>query len=182
MKWFRAISITCLFVALISTPSVAAPMIETAHTRIDWAFDGHTQQQLVLDTIDQASHTLDIAIFTLTDPEIIYAIRNAQRRGLRVRLISDQSQLMFRSQQYGLKFLQREGIPVKINTHPGLMHLKLIISDQSYVLTGSYNFTKTAKKQNDEIIMRVYARTFVNSCINEFGQMWNDSQRFNTLQ
>jgi phosphatidylserine/phosphatidylglycerophosphate/cardiolipin synthase-like enzyme len=89
---------------------------------------------------------------------------------------------MFRSQQYGLKFLQREGIPVKINTHPGLMHLKLIISDQSYVLTGSYNFTKTAKKQNDEIIMRVYARTFVNSCINEFGQMWNDSQRFDTLQ
>lgn len=70
------------------------------------------------------------------------------------------------------------GIPVKINTHPGLMHLKMTIIDGKTATTGSYNYTKAASEENDEMFVVITDSAFVKTCQTEFERMWTDSQNF----
>jgi phosphatidylserine/phosphatidylglycerophosphate/cardiolipin synthase-like enzyme len=160
---------------------VAAPISHTSKAEMSWTFDGDTQQKIIVDAIHSAKSTIEIAIFSLTDPAIVFALREAHKKGLHVRIITDRMQAYSRTQNVAMQILNKVGIPIKLNKHSGLMHLKMIIVDRSQVITGSYNFSKSANKVNDELLMVVVSDRFVNSCLNEFGLMWNDSGRFERL-
>lgn len=179
-KIYRTIIIGLVIVCMNSVV-VAAPIYQSNKVEMSWTFDGDAQQQIIVDAIHSAKTTLEIAIFSLTDPAIVFALREAQKRGINVRIITDRMQAYTRTQNVAMQILNKVGIPIKLNKHSGLMHLKMIIVDRSRVITGSYNFSKSANKVNDELLMVVVSDRFVNSCLNEFGLMWNDSERFEPL-
>ncbi|MGA9047687.1 MAG: phospholipase D-like domain-containing protein [Dehalococcoidia bacterium] len=119
-----------------------------------------------------ATISLDIAIYSLTYPSIVKAIGDAARRGVKVRIITDSIEAKDKSQQAAINDLLTIGIPVKINTHSGLMHLKMSIIDGSTVTTGSYNYTAEATNENDEMFVIVTDPAFVTKCSMEFSQLW----------
>ena len=150
---------------------------------IVWAFTQADQQpeRQLIGLIDGARETLDIAIYSLTHPDIVQAIKNAHLRGVAVRVITDRTQSSGKSQKEALKLLGSAGIPLKINTHDGLMHLKMTIADRQKASTGSFNYSKAASTRNDEIFMVIDNAEIAGAFADEFEHMWNDEDDFETV-
>jgi phosphatidylserine/phosphatidylglycerophosphate/cardiolipin synthase-like enzyme len=73
---------------------------------------------------------LDIAIHSLTHPDIIQAIMDEKKLGVKIRIILDKTEVKNKTQAVALNNLKAAGVPIKINTHSGLMHLKVTIVDR----------------------------------------------------
>jgi phosphatidylserine/phosphatidylglycerophosphate/cardiolipin synthase-like enzyme len=65
----------------------------------------------------------------------VAAIKEAKKRDVVVRIISDKIQSTGKTQDEALKLLGSAGIPMKINKHSGLMHLKVTIADKQVATT-----------------------------------------------
>jgi phosphatidylserine/phosphatidylglycerophosphate/cardiolipin synthase-like enzyme len=125
-----------------------------------------------------AKQSLDIAIYSLTKPDIVKAIQQAKKRGVEVRIITDQQEAHNRTQEEALKMLKNEGIPIKVNTHQGLMHLKVTIADKSVVTTGSFNYSTSASTTNDEVLVVIRDPAIAKAWDEQFERMWNDRGNF----
>jgi phosphatidylserine/phosphatidylglycerophosphate/cardiolipin synthase-like enzyme len=137
----------------------------------------HPDQELI-SVINSASSTLDIAIYSLTKKDIVQAIAAAKDRGVAVRIITDKIESESASQSKALNTLKADGIPIKINHHSGLMHMKVTIADNSTVTTGSYNYTNEATYENDEVLVIIHGPTAAQDFSNEFQSMWSDSKNY----
>lgn len=100
--------------------------------------------------IDSAKRSLDGAIYNLTDPHISAALVRAHQRGVKVRIVQDQQSSL--SQNARANELTAAGIPVKTQkgSGGGLQHHKFLVIDSKYVITGSFNWTRSAVRRNDE--------------------------------
>lgn len=132
--------------------------------------------------INSAKVSLDIAIYSITHPDIVKAIQEAKKRGVVVRLITDKSESEGKTQAEALKILGNAGIPMKQNTHSGLMHLKVTIADKKVATTGSYNYSKAASTTNDEVLMVIRNEGVAKSFSDQFERMWNDTKGFETIE
>ncbi|TVX97727.1 phospholipase D family protein [Cohnella terricola] len=150
---------------------------------LKWAFtrSGQHPEKLLIDVIDSAQSTLDVAIYSLTYPDIVDSIKKAKKRGVKVRLITDKQQSGGKSQTEALKILGSAGVPMKINKHSGLMHLKMVVADRKVATTGSFNYSKAASTTNDEVIMVIRDEDVAKSFATEFEAMWNDTKGFKTI-
>lgn len=128
--------------------------ISNSETMIQILSEGKIKDVLI-DTINNAgaSDNLTIAVFYLSDRDIIRSLKNAHRRGVLVRVILDPNKDAFGRQKNGIPNRQvahelvKEGIPVRwSNTHGEQSHSKLLITDykhaRSTAILGSANFTR----------------------------------------
>jgi phosphatidylserine/phosphatidylglycerophosphate/cardiolipin synthase-like enzyme len=134
----------------------------------------HPDQELIK-VINSANSSLDIAIYSLTKPDIVDAILSAEKRGVTVRIITDKEESGGKYQAKELLALSNAGVPIKINSHKGLMHLKVTIADDKVVTTGSYNYTDEATYDNDEVLVIVNDQNIAQNWDNEFQSMWTDN-------
>lgn len=163
-----------------ATPQVKSDQPQTKDEYYFTKADQHPEKALI-DVINSSTQTLDIAIYSLTHPEIVAAIKEAKKRGVAVRIISDKIQSAGKSQTEAMKLLGSAGIPMKINKHSGLMHLKVTIADKKIATTGSYNYSKSASTDNDEVLMVIRNEDIAKSFTEQFEKMWNDIKGFETL-
>ena len=134
---------------------------------------GQDPVQPLINVINSANSSLDIAIYSLTKPDIVSAIAAAENRGVAVRIITDREQSGDKYQAKELLVLSNAGIP--INSHQGLMHLKVTIADDKTVTTGSYNYTDEATYDNDEVLVIINDQNIAQNWDNEFQSMWTDT-------
>jgi phosphatidylserine/phosphatidylglycerophosphate/cardiolipin synthase-like enzyme len=150
-------------------PSLPAKTVDTCFSPL-----GHCDQVLV-SWIDSAQKSLDGAIYGLTDPSIAAAFIRAKHRGVQIRLIQDRSQSKDRKAVF--QHLQQAGIPVRVQrgTGGGIQHNKFLIMDGTYVITGSFNWTVSASRRNDEnfVILDDQAPKFAM----EFERLWSSAER-----
>ena len=64
--------------------------------------------------------------------------------------------------------LLENGIDVRLDGNPKSMHHKVIIIDGEIVVTGSYNFSKSAKTKNDENTLILHSPEIAELYIEEF--------------
>lgn len=156
---------------------------EVAADRIEWAFtqaDQHPEERLI-SVIRGAERTLDIAIYSLTYPGIVGAIRDAAKRGVAVRLLTDRIQSAGKTQKEALKLLGSAGVPIKINRHSGLMHLKLTVADRQVATTGSFNYSKAASTTNDEMLVVIRDSGIASAFADAFDSAWEDRDGYEPL-
>ena len=130
----------------------------------------------------QARNSLDVAIYSLTHPQIVEAIIDAHKRGVQVRVITDRRSAEENTQKHAIRALLLAGVPVMVNEHSGLMHLKMSIIDGRLATTGSYNYTRSASERNDEMFVVSTDVNFVRACQKEFDRMWTDEKNFTRLK
>lgn len=123
-------------------------------------------QAVLLDLINREQKSIRIAIFIFTDDALARALIAAKHRGVAVELIVEPSKMKERYSKIAL--LQREGISVfeynpeyNKDKRSNIMHHKFIIfgsadSAVSFVWTGSFNFTQSAGKRNQENAIIMY--------------------------
>jgi len=122
--------------------------------------------------LDNAKHSIDICVFTISDQSLSKRIVDAYRRGVAVRIISDDQKVNDRgSQVYNLK---KAGIEVKIDHSRYHMHHKFGVIDNRISFTGSYNWTYTATKHNQENLIITTNYDIVKQFGNEFEKLWGE--------
>jgi len=110
--------------------------------------DGCDPTDRIIQTLGTAQHQVLVQAYKFTSVPIAKAIIEAHRRGVDVRVILDKSnEKDFYSKS---KFFQEAGIPVTIDSAYHIAHNKIIIVDGETVITGSFNFTKSAQEHNAE--------------------------------
>jgi phosphatidylserine/phosphatidylglycerophosphate/cardiolipin synthase-like enzyme len=175
------VSLVLLFV-LTASMVYGAQNQKVKSADLEWTFAGNDQEQLLIDVINSSKKTLDIAIYSLTDVDVLAAIKDAKKRGVSVRIITDKTQAGGKSQTEALKILGSAGIPTKINSHSGLMHIKMTIADNNVATTGSFNYSASASETNDEILMVIRNKDVAKNFTSQFESMWKDDKRYKTVE
>ena len=111
---------------------------------------GHGIDQNVQPVIDGASKTIDVTSFDLNLPDMINALANASKRGVRVRMVYDgtNGSLDVNNAASGgkpfdsIKILTAAKVKlVDGGRSNGLMHDKIIIVDSQVLFLGSWNLS-----------------------------------------
>jgi cardiolipin hydrolase len=92
--------------------------------------------------------TADVCVFTIADDRIARAIRDAHERGAAIRIVTDDEKADDPGSD--VHALARAGIPVAVDRSPAHMHHKFAIFDRRTLVTGSYNWTRSASERNQE--------------------------------
>ncbi len=124
----------------------------------------------ILYEIERCKSSLDVCVFTITDDRIARALIAAHRRGVEVRIISDDDKRLDKGSD--IQKMADAGVPTKIDDTPNHMHHKYCVMDNKRVLTGSYNWTRSAERYNHENIIILDDMKAVNSFSNEFDRLW----------
>ena len=75
----------------------------------------------------------------------------AKKRNIHVEIILDKGQ---RSDKYSsADFVSHAGIPTLIDASHAIAHNKIMVIDEEKVITGSFNFTKSAEQSNAENLL-----------------------------
>lgn len=121
-----------------------------------------------------ATKTLDIAIYSITHPEIVRAIIETHHKGVEVRIVADRIQAFGNSSM--VDELHKDGIPIKIgNTGRAIMHHKFAIVDGVGLETGSFNYTRNASFENSENQLYIYDTEVIQSYQKDFETLWSSA-------
>ncbi len=101
--------------------------------------------------LNNAKKEILVQAYSLTSAPIRKALVDADRRGLRVIVILDKGQQG--TKDAAADFFYGAGILTYIDDRPRSAHNKIIIVDQSTVITGSMDFTKAAEELNAENLL-----------------------------
>jgi len=114
--------------------------------------------------------SLDICLYTLTHDRLAEAVLAAHRRGVRVRLIADDEKSLDPGSD--VTGLASAGIPVRTDCAPSQMHNKFAVLDGRLLLTGSFNWTRSAAEQNQESFIISDEPALVTAHAREFERLW----------
>jgi len=159
---------------------VAGSVIGSAHaTSIEVYYAPEDEPLSKLSRIyGHASRYIYVAVYGLTSPLAVKGLIEAKKRGLDVRVITDRERLEDRKQRTAVETLHLAGIPVLVNQHDGLMHLKQVVIDDEINASGSMNHTGSGNRYNDERLDVIRDRAITAQAREKFLAMWKDEQRF----
>lgn len=131
---------------------------------------GESCVRRIVELLEGCQNSADLCVFTITDDRITSAIAAAHRRGVAVRIITDD--LKAHDPGSDVVGLARLGIPVRVDGSPFHMHHKFALYDQAILLTGSYNWTRGAANENEENVVITADRRLIEAFSGEFGRLW----------
>ena len=122
--------------------------------------------------INRANISIHVLIYSFTLDSISNALINAYNRGVDVKIVFERDQVTKYSEYQKLK---AAGVPVRNDTNPGLMHNKVMIIDGKIVLTGSFNWSVSAERRNNENLIVIRSIYVARVYEEEFDKIWNNS-------
>ena len=134
-----------IFLLLALTPLQAEPLIAVYFS----PHGGCTKA--VVQAVAGARKSVLVEAYSFTSLPIAKALIAAKHRGNRVIVLLDKGELADRYSAATL--LSRSGVPVYIDPAFRIAHSKVMILDRSTVITGSFNFTKSAEESNSENLL-----------------------------
>ncbi|CAM4397109.1 MAG: Phospholipase D [Legionellaceae bacterium] len=136
--------------SLLSVNTWAMPFEKEATYEVCF-IPGQNCTNTIVKTIDMAKDSIYVMAYSFTSTPIAKALSLAYKRGIKVHVILDKSQQ--RTRYSSATYLYNQGIPVFIDYKPTISHNKVMIIDKQSVITGSFNFTKTAQEKNAENVI-----------------------------
>jgi phosphatidylserine/phosphatidylglycerophosphate/cardiolipin synthase-like enzyme len=124
----------------------------------------------LVDAIDAARLSIDVAVYSLSLNSVRFALINAHKRGVNVRVVMESTN-MDRSDPQALI---EAGIPVVGDNMDGLMHNKFIVIDKSELWLGSMNFTDSGAYDDNNNLMRIHSTKIAENYLVEFKEMFED--------
>ncbi len=123
-----------------------------------------------------ARERIDLAAYVLTDQSIIYALMEAARRGVKLRVYLDPDQPAFKNPDRLSplwRLLNTPGVQtrVKQGSHD-LMHLKAYQIDGRVLRTGSANFSFSGARRQDNDLIVIESTDAVSQFMQHFDYMW----------
>lgn len=101
---------------------------------------------LFKDAISDAKHSIQILIYTLSDQRVIGALRQKASSGVKVTVICDGKACQGIERKLGNEITLIKSVP------KGLMHLKILIIDETLVWIGSANLTGESLRLHGNLV------------------------------
>lgn len=122
--------------------------------------------------IKKAKKTLNICVFNLTNDDLAKAVIDRHNAGVKVRVVSDDECKTNKGSD--IQRLADAGIPVRTDAAPTYhMHNKFMIVDDTYLLTGSFNWTFQAGSSNQENLLVVDHPYYIERYTAEYEKLWD---------
>jgi phosphatidylserine/phosphatidylglycerophosphate/cardiolipin synthase-like enzyme len=124
----------------------------------------------VVELIEGAQQDVAFLAFALTSEDIARALAAKTAAGVRVRGVVDAGQagnLGSRDDE-----LLQAGVAVRLDGNPDRMHHKVFIIDSRIVITGSYNFSRSAETENDENLIVLHDEAVAAVYLEEFERVF----------
>ena len=131
---------------------------------------GEDCPRAIVGMLARATRSVDACVFTITDDRLSDALIDARRRGLVVRVISDNSKAFDLGSD--IDRMQAAGIEVRVDHSQFHMHHKFAVADAAALLTGSYNWTRGASRDNEENFVVVDDPRLVARFLETFEHLW----------
>jgi phosphatidylserine/phosphatidylglycerophosphate/cardiolipin synthase-like enzyme len=141
----RLLLIICLFF-LIAT----ANAFQTDVQQVCFSPDENCAA-IIVEQIDKAKSEILIQAYSFTSAPIAKALITAYKRGVKVEAVLDKSNET--GKYSSATFISNHGIPVFIDSLHPIAHNKIMIIDRVTVITGSFNFTKAAEKNAENVLI-----------------------------
>ncbi|MBK7665446.1 MAG: phospholipase D family protein [Sterolibacteriaceae bacterium] len=144
-------SVAGAFEPVAREPIAATGSIEVAFSPWDDA------QAALLRAIDDARREIYVQSFLFTSRALAFSLQQASQRGVRVEVLADAGMNRRSDNGSQIPLLASSGITVAIETEYANAHNKVILidpqSEHCAVVTGSYNFTWSARNRNAENLL-----------------------------
>ena len=125
----------------------------------------------LIELIFSAERSIDFLYYSFTSDAIADAIIYQAKQGIQVRGVFDTYQE--RTGQGGeYQRMRNQGLDVYLDSHPEKLHHKVMIIDQTTLVTGSYNMTRSAEIKNDENTLIIHDANFAGLFLEEFGWIY----------
>ncbi|MBN2663722.1 MAG: DUF1669 domain-containing protein, partial [Bacteroidales bacterium] len=125
----------------------------------------------IISKLQQAEKEVKVCVFTISDNKISSVLLDLHRKGVDVKIISDNDKQYDRGSD--IEFLNENGLNIKIDITDAHMHHKFAVIDRKILINGSYNWTVSAAQKNQENIIVTDQRDLVKSFYNEFEKLWH---------
>lgn len=126
----------------------------------------------IITRIKYAQIKISCCVFTISDNRISEALIAAHKKGVSVKIISDNDKMFDKGSDISL--LSDAGIKVKIDLTDNHMHHKFAIFDGKHTLTGSYNWTRSAERYNHENILITDSEKVTKAFTKKFDKLWDE--------
>lgn len=150
---------------------VFQPRVETPSTTRVYTSPGDECWQRIVGLFESCRRAADVCVFTVTDDRIADAMIAACRRGVTVRIISDDDKATDRGSD--IVRLSEAGCSVRVDGSPHHMHHKFAVFDDATALTGSYNWTRSAASHNRENVLVTDEKSVVGAYRRCFAELWD---------
>lgn len=160
LKWLEQV-VRTLETSTFQVPDVASACFSP----------GESCRRKIIDMCAAARVSADICVFTISDDRITDAIIDCHRRGVAVRVISDDDKQYDAGSDIGR--LKAAGIPLQLDCTPTFhMHHKFALFDGKWLLNGSFNWTRGATEQNAENLLTSNNAILLSAYQGEFDRLW----------
>ncbi len=125
---------------------------------------------------------IDVMMFRITDVSHTNAMVAAVKRGVPVRLITDETE--YRNEErlwdsYNVDIMYRGGVQVRLDAHQGIDHAKLVVLyGQGMTIFGSSNWTSpssSSQREHNYFTTKTWIRDW---SVNQYERKWNNSAGF----
>ncbi len=114
--------------------------------------------------------SVDVCVFTITHDELAEQLLAAHQRKLPVRVVTDDDKAADLGSD--IARLARAGIEVRMDSSAAYMHNKFALLDDRLLVTGSFNWTRSAATENQESFIVTDQRALVSAHRQEFERLW----------
>jgi phosphatidylserine/phosphatidylglycerophosphate/cardiolipin synthase-like enzyme len=120
-----------------------------------------------------ARQTVLVQAYSFTSAPIAAALVEAARRGVLVEVVLDKTNKTGKYSE--ADFVAHAGIPTWLDAKHAIAHNKVMIIDESTVITGSFNFTKAAEESNAENLLVLRSQELASRYTRQFLEHRNHS-------
>ena len=157
-------------------PETPNPDITIDGTRVETFFspdDGVAEH--VLEVLNDAEESIYFMAFSFTTDEFGEVIRMKAEDGLTVAGVMEAEQV---KSNLGTEYdpFKQAGLDVYVDGNEGQMHHKVMIVDGKIVITGSYNFSRSAETRNDENLVIFHIEQIADFFLEEFHRVYQLAQ------
>ena len=159
LRWLEQV------VKTLDAADEAAPVVSSAYFS-----PGDTCLRRLCDLMRGCRDTLDICVFTIADDRLTEAILDCYARGVQVRVVSDNDKQ--HDSGSDIDRLRARGVQVRVDDAPSHMHHKFALFDGRVLANGSFNWTRSATRDNDENLVVSDDANLVRVFGLQFGKLW----------
>ena len=159
LRWLEQV------VKTLDAANEAAPVVSSAYFS-----PGDTCLRRLRDLMRGCKATLDICVFTIADDRLTEAILDCHARGVQVRVVSDNDKQ--HDSGSDIDRLRARGVQVRVDDAPSHMHHKFALFDGRVLANGSFNWTRSATRDNDENLVVSDDANLVRVFGLQFGKLW----------
>ena len=146
---------------------VIAPVLTIEGTRVEnyFAPEDHVADHIA-ELLRGAKTSVRFLAYSFTDDRLGQILIERAKASVAVAGVIEKRGSDTEAAEY--RRLRNAGIDVLLDGNPYIMHHKVFIVDDSIVVTGSFNFTENADKDNDENALIIYNADVARQYLEEF--------------